>query len=138
MKDMKRYLSRLPAWFFSCLTFLAIIWLTLAPKPLGEKPPPLFPGADKLAHGIMFGGLTAMMLLDWQRKHEWKDIGPGRDILYAVGVSMFGVLIEIMQAVMDLGRGFEYSDIVADTIGSFFFASIFLFSQKFWQSTLNK
>lgn len=138
MTGLKKTLARMPGWILSGFTTLAILWLTLAPKPLGEKPPPLFPGADKLAHAIMFGGLAVMILLDWQRKHEWERIGWPKTVACAIAVSIFGIIIEITQAAMGLGRGFEYGDILADTTGAFFFPFIYLFFQNFWTSTYNK
>lgn len=129
---MREALSKMPPAVFSVVTVLAILWLTLAPKPLGENPPPLFPGADKLAHGVMFGGLTAMMLLDWQRIHRWQRTRWGMVTLYATAVSFFGVFIECAQNLMNQGRGFEWMDIVADTAGAFLVAVVWMPLQKFW------
>lgn len=132
MNSIRGSLSRLPSWLLSIVTFLAILWLTLAPKPLGDEPPQLFPGADKLVHGIMFGGLAAMLLLDWQRKHNWVFIKWRRAFICAFLSSVLGVLIEIAQFNMGLGRGFEYADIVADTIGAFVFSIFWIMLQKLW------
>ena len=73
-----------------------------------------------------------MLMLDWQRKHHWCKINWIRAILSASVSSILGILIEIAQAHMGLGRGFEYADIIADTIGAFSFALIFLYLQNFW------
>ena len=134
MERIRRCLSLLPSWLFSIITLVAILWLTLAPKPLGDNPPPLFPGADKLAHGIMFGGFVAMMLLDWQRKHSWKKVWWQRALFYAIFSALLGILVEFAQANMGLGRGFEYPDMVADTIGAFFIAIFWIYLQKYWVS----
>lgn len=117
------------------LTTLAILWLTLAPKPLGENPPELFPGADKLVHAIMFGGLASMMLLDIQRKNRWRPVTGSRVWICALISSIFGALIEVAQAGMGMGRGFEFTDIIADTIGAFFFVAMYIFLQKIWAET---
>lgn len=132
MDKLRKWLSKLPPAIFSIITTIAILWLTLAPKPLGENPPPLFPGADKLAHGFMFGGLTAMMLLDWQRIHRWQSVSWGMTTIYATAVSFFGIFIECAQNMMQQGRGFEWWDIVADTVGAFTIAIIWIPIQKFW------
>lgn len=132
MERIRRGLSILPAWMLSIVTLLAILWLTLAPKPLGENPPPLFPGADKLAHGIMFGGFTFLILLDWQRKHGWKETGWVFAFLSATLSAALGILVEFAQANMGLGRGFEYGDMIADTVGAYFFAFIWMILQGTW------
>ena len=132
MERIRRSLSLLPVWLFSIITLLAILWLTLAPKPLGDNPPPLFPGADKLAHGIMFGGFAAMMLLDWQRKHRWRKVWWQRALVCAILSSLLGILIEYAQANMGFGRGFEYPDMVADTIGAFSVAILWMLLQRLW------
>ena len=132
MDKLRDALSKVPKGLFSLLTIAAILWLTLAPKPLGENPPPLFPGADKIAHGLMFGGLTAMMLLDWQRIHQWDRVTIGMSTLYATAVAIFGVFIECVQNMMGMGRGFEWWDIVADTVGAFVVALVWIPLQKFW------
>ena len=132
MDKLRDALSKVPKGLFSLLTIAAILWLTLAPKPLGENPPPLFPGADKIAHGLMFGGLTAMMLLDWQRIHQWDRVTIGMSTLYATAVAIFGVFIECVQNMMGMGRGFEWWDIVADTVGAFVVALVWIPLQKIW------
>lgn len=130
--SLRLLLSRIPAGVFSGLTVAAILWLTLAPKPLGENPPPLFPGADKIAHAVMFGGFTLTLALDWQRKHRWNPVTPERVLIYAISSAFLGIVIEFLQAAMGLGRGFEIADMIADIIGAFFFGLLYLFSQKLW------
>ena len=132
MERLRNQLSRLPAGLFSIIVFLTIMWLTLSSKPLGENPPPMFPGADKLAHAIMFGGFVVVMLLDWQRKHGWKRVGWIRAIICGVISSFVGILVEFAQANMGLGRSFEYDDMTADTVGAFLFAVSYLILQKEW------
>lgn len=122
----------MPAWTFSVLTLLAIFWFMLAPKPLGDEPPPLFPGADKIAHGIMFGGFVAMMLLDWQRKHNWHLVWWQRAFTCAILSSVLGILIEYAQMEMGLGRELEYEDMIADSAGAFLVSAFWLDFQRYW------
>lgn len=125
-------LSSLPPLMLSGVTFMAILWLTLAPQPLGEEPPPMFPGADKLAHAIMFGGFAAMMLLDYQRKHNWRMISYRRALTCSALSSLLGIGIEFAQANMGLGRSLETADMIADTIGAFLAAIFWISFQKCW------
>ena len=132
MERIRRSLSKLPLWTFTIITVIAIFWLTMSPKPLGEKPPPFFPGADKIAHAIMFGGFTFVMLLDWQRSHHWKPVRWAKALICAIISSLLGILIEFAQANMHLGRSFEFDDMIADAIGAFLFGIGYLYYQKIW------
>lgn len=99
---------------------------------MGDNAPQLFQGADKVVHALMFGFLTAMMLLDWQRIHNWARATWGMVTLYATAVSIIGITIECAQQMMGLGRGFDWWDIVADTVGAFLVAALWMLLQKFW------
>lgn len=134
MGKAKEFLTKIPAGLLSLFTLSAILWLTLAPKPLGENPPPLFPGADKIAHALMFGGFAMMLLLDYQRHHRWGRVLWEKAFSAAFISSATGVAIEVAQKWMGLGRGFEFADILADMAGSFMFAWIFFMSQRVWIS----
>lgn len=117
MERFRRLLGWFPAWLFSLITACVILWLTLAPKPLGDNPPELFPGADKIAHGLMFGFLSLMISLDYERKHRWKPISIWLLLLIGTLCLSFGALIEVLQLSMGLGRSFEWEDIIADLTG---------------------
>lgn len=132
MEKLRYRLSRIPSWFFSVLTIILILWLTLAPKPLGDEPPPFFPGADKIAHALMFGFLTAMFLLDWQRKSNWTTVSRIIILLFSSVSAVFGISLEFIQDGMGLGRGLEYGDMVADTIGSYMLAFLWAVCQHYW------
>lgn len=117
MNKIKTTLTRFPMWIFTILTVLLILWLTLAPDPLGDDSPELFPGADKIVHAIMFGFLTVMILLDRQRKSGWKRVSVKFITLAAISTAAFGIAIEFIQKAMDMGRGFEVADMIADCTG---------------------
>ena len=132
MERMKSSLSKLPAWLCSIITALVILWLTLAPRPLGEETPTLFPGADKVVHALMFGFLGTMMMLDWQRKHHWKPVFLNRILLSSTLSALLGIFIEYAQESMGLGRGFDYGDMAADVIGAYIFALLWILLQRYW------
>ncbi len=124
MTTIKKFLEKLPAWTLTVVCFLAICWLTLAPHPLPDNDIPLFPGADKIVHGIMFGGFTLCIILDWNRRHGWpKKISPV-EWLAPVMASIFGVATEILQHEMHAGRSGDVWDLVADITGAFLIAAI--------------
>lgn len=116
-------LLRKAAYFhaLSGVLVAATLWLTLAPKPLGENPPPLFPGADKIAHAMMFMSICGAFL------YEQKLLGllRGRTIAFAaIATALFGLLTEMGQALLNQGRAFEWGDITADAAGSFTAAAL--------------
>ena len=117
MDRIREIFSRLPYWLFSIITTLLILWLTLMPDSLGDDAPTLFPGADKVVHAIMFGFLSVMLLLDYQRKHGWRETGSGVMLIAAFISSALGILIEFIQRWMAMGRGFDPGDMVADVAG---------------------
>lgn len=126
---MRQRISSLPPWTFSVLTLLVICWLTLFPKPFGEESPQLFEGADKVVHALMFGGLSIMILLDYQRRHNWMLIKWTGVALASILSFLIGVGIEYLQLAMSLGRGFEIGDIIADAVGSLLAANLWLIFQ---------
>lgn len=118
MKKWRRIIDRFPPWIFTLLTVLLILWLTLAQQPLGDIEPPMFPGADKLVHAIMFGWLAAMIILDDLRSRGWRMPSIFFIIASVIGSSAFGVAIEFVQDAMHRGRSFDTTDMVADAVGA--------------------
>ena len=134
MNKIKELLSRMPKWIFTVLTVLLILWLTLAPDPLGDDSPELFPGADKIVHAIMFGFLTVMILLDRERKGDWTTLGKPFIAIAGISSAALGIIIEFIQRAMDMGRGFEVADMIADCVGSFLCAVLWMWLQPRWSN----
>ncbi len=118
MKGIGGFISKLPPWSLTLVTLILILWLTLSPKPLGDDPPELFPGADKIVHGLMFGFLLLMILVDRKRSKGWKAVGFVFVAVSAILVILLGVAIEEMQGMMELGRSYDVADIYADSAGT--------------------
>lgn len=118
MEKIRKALSVIPPWMPTTLTVVLILWLTLAPDPLGDEGPTLFEGADKIVHAIMFGFLTFVMLLDRQRSRQWKRLSSRVLVMMPVIASLLGIAVEVAQLLMGLGRGFEITDMIADIIGA--------------------
>lgn len=117
-RRVARWLRWCPRWGVSAAVVALILWLTLAPHPVGDADIPLFPGADKVVHGIMFGTLTFALWFDSSRdRGAWNPAGAGRSLWFAVGSALFGLLIEWLQLSMQMGRGFEWADAGADLAG---------------------
>ena len=124
------WINRLPPWTLTIVCFLAICWLTLAPHPLPDNDIPLFPGADKLVHAIMFGGFTLCIILDWNRRHGWPTAVSKADTYAAVIAALFGSITEALQNAMHAGRSGDRWDLLADIIGAFLTAAACMVDKK--------
>lgn len=114
----------------SVITLVIILWLTLAPNPLGREEIPVSPGADKIVHGLMFGFLTFVILLDWARSRDFASVRWPICLVAALFSTALGTGIEFLQRSMHLGRSFETYDIVADTVGSFTVGAAWIVSEN--------
>ena len=117
-KVIKKLITRLPSWSLSIFGAAVILWLTLSPAPVDMEDIPLFPGADKVAHALMFGGFDILLLTDIARRRDWRRLSS--EIIWgSVWISaLFGLLVEIAQLTMGLGRSFEWADFMADFAGA--------------------
>lgn len=106
-----KFLKKLPGFSLSAVCVIAILYLTLVPKPLPDTDIQLFLHADKLIHAIMFGGLYFCLYLDLSIK-KLSDFK-----IAALAVIVFGGLIEIAQQSMGMGRGGDWLDFAADIAG---------------------
>ncbi|MBD5329099.1 MAG: VanZ family protein [Bacteroides sp.] len=127
--EIKNRLSGLPPMLLTGITVVAILWLTLSPRPFGDMHTPFFPGADKIVHGLMFGFLVAMLALDNMRKQKFRPLPISILMVYALASSLFGVAIEYLQEWLQTGRAFEFTDMVADSTGAFAAAVAWYFFQ---------
>lgn len=102
-------------WWPSILTFSVVLYATLWPDPVGAEEVSLFPGADKLIHAIMMGGLASAVLFDWRR--SGRSLSRRFIVSVACVAVLFSALDEIAQNAMNLGRALEFLDFLADTGG---------------------
>lgn len=130
MDKVQRIIDKLPPWILTVVTVVVILWLTLAPMPLGDIEPELFPGADKVVHAIMFGWLAFVAYIDRSRLKKWRKIPSAYVITIAAIVIAFGISIEFIQDAMGAGRSFDLNDILADAAGVILTALLwFLFTR---------
>lgn len=93
-----------------------ILYLTLAPDPLGSDDIPAFPGADKVVHAIMFGTLSLILALD--RYMLGLNDKTMVLVIIAIIVSLAGGVIEILQQTSAMGRSGDVWDFAADSAGA--------------------
>ncbi len=98
----------------SFIAIALLAWLTLSPDPMPSNKWTFWVGADKMAHALMFGGMTVVVLSDAFRRRRLNFFLLVLIICAGMGS---GALIEILQRGMGLGRQAERADFYADAIG---------------------
>lgn len=89
---------------------LAIAFVCLV--PLGDSHSPRIPYFDKYIHVFLFGTLTFLWIKGLTKYGKKNAL-----IISVMCCIAYGVLIELLQELMQLGRAFEWLDIGADIIG---------------------
>ncbi len=115
-KGLKR---RYPHFLLSALVTLGVIYLTLMPRPFGQLHVPMFAGADKVVHFLMFFAVAVSYYFDIVHKKAIADKPRllGWIFLFA---TVFGGAIELAQSGMGLGRSGDWFDLFADAAGAFY------------------
>lgn len=115
MGSVGKFLSRY--WPSLCVVGV-IMYATFNADPLADVDVPLFPGADKLIHAIMFGGLAGAIAFDYQRADRSRDRLTRHEMLAICGACVVaGVLDEIAQATLTAERSGDILDWFADCAG---------------------
>jgi VanZ family protein len=103
-------------WLRITISFIYLICIALLSLlPPNDFPEiALFPGADKIVHTCMYLGLTCLACwsMHAEVKYRWYFI----ITFFSIG---WGVMMEIFQLLMHLGRSFDIYDIVGNSIGTF-------------------
>lgn len=72
----------------------------------------LFPYADKLIHAGMYAGFTFLMLWAWPR-----ELSGAKQFLPLLIVIAWGFFMEVLQQYSHLGRSFDLTDELANSLG---------------------
>ena len=115
-KIMKLWPKR---WVTTALVVLAILYLTLVPRPLPDAGVEI-PGLDKVVHAVMFGGLAFVACIDeaQRRRGSFGQVARGKAWFIALLSAVFGGLVEIAQMAMGARRSGDLLDFVADCAGA--------------------
>lgn len=92
--------------YVGCIAALSL----LPPKDLPQVP--LFSGADKVIHFMMY--FLFSILFCWALKTELNYSG----LVFIISVTVgWGILMEYLQLTMHIGRSFSWYDILANSLG---------------------
>lgn len=112
-----KILERIPRFLTSAVVTAGVLYLTLAPRPFGSVRIPLFEGADKVVHFMMFFAMAFAYHFDFRRGKKPVDEARLMGWIF-VSLSAFGGLIELAQWKMRMGRSGDWYDLLADIAGA--------------------
>lgn len=112
-----KILDRIPRFLTSAVVTAGVLYLTLAPRPFGSVRIPLFEGADKVVHFMMFFAMAFADHFDFRRGKKPVDEARLMGWIF-VSLSAFGGLIELAQWKMRMGRSGDWYDLLADIAGA--------------------
>lgn len=112
-----KILDRIPRFLTSAVVTAGVLYLTLAPRPFGSVRIPLFEGADKVVHFMMFFAMAFAYHFDSRRGKKPVDEARLMGWIF-VSLSAFGGLIELAQWKMWMGRSGDWYDLLADIAGA--------------------
>lgn len=112
-----KILDRTPRFLTSAVVTAGVLYLTLAPRPFGSVRIPLFEGADKVVHFMMFFAMAFAYHFDFRRGKKPVDEARLMGWIF-VSLSAFGGLIELAQWKMRMGRSGDWYDLLADIAGA--------------------
>lgn len=112
-----KILDRIPRFLTSAVVTAGVLYLTLAPRPFGSVRIPLFEGADKVVHFMMFFAMAFAYHFDFRRGKKPVDEARLMGWIF-VSLSAFGGLIELAQWKMRMGRSGDWYDLLGDIAGA--------------------
>lgn len=112
-----KILDRIPRFLTSAVVTAGVLYLTLAPRPFGSVRIPLFEGADKVVHFMMFFAMAFAYHFDFRRGKKPVDEARLMGWIF-VSLSALGGLIELAQWKMRMGRSGDWYDLLADIAGA--------------------
>lgn len=112
-----KILDKIPRFLTSAVVTAGVLYLTLAPRPFGSVRIPLFEGADKVVHFMMFFAMAFAYHFDFRRGKKPVDEARFMGWIF-VSLSAFGGLIELAQWKMRMGRSGDWYDLLADIAGA--------------------
>ncbi len=114
---MRKIILLIPSGVLSLLVTAAVAYLSLAPDPVGEDFF-FFHGADKVAHCLMYLGITLVYTYDLIKACAPHHTKVNKELVVTALAMLLGLVMESAQLGMGLGRSFEATDIAANSMGA--------------------
>ena len=104
---------------------LTLVVAFLCLYPFQSQKESAIPHFDKVIHITLFLVLSYFWMRGLSAQKQFKKVQEKAVLITVVSAITYGVLIEVLQEVMHLGRSFDLWDIAADTVGVMFGFGIF-------------
>lgn len=115
---IKNMIRVLPSGLMSAVVLLAISYFSLAKDPIGGQDYILFEGADKVAHFLMYLTAAIAFIADAVKFRYPHSCKVGVQLALTVTAITVGLLMEVGQLAMNLGRLYDHWDILANSLGA--------------------
>lgn len=93
--------------------------------PFESQKESTIPHFDKVIHVTLFLILSYFWMRGLSKQDQFKKVQQRAVLIVVISTTTYGVLIEVLQEVMHLGRIFDVWDIAADTVGVVFGFGLF-------------
>jgi VanZ family protein len=111
-----------------------VLVLTLTPsEDMPVVPPWELLSFDTAAHAFVFVVLAALVVFSARRQPWWPLLRRHAYSAVLLGCVGFGLLIEVLQMSMDLGRHGEWSDATSDALGAALGLGLAYATRRWWQ-----
>lgn len=111
-----------------------VVVLTLTPAAaMPEVPPWELLSFDTAAHAFVFLVLAALSVISARRQQAWPLLRRWAYPVLLVSCVGFGLLIELLQTTMHLGRHGEWSDGISDGLGAGAGLLLAYATRRWWQ-----
>ena len=102
---------------------LAIVVAFLCLYPFQSQKESAIPHFDKVIHVTLFLVLSYFWMRGLSLQNQYKKVQAKAVLITVIVAIAYGVLIEVLQEAMRLGRSFDAWDIAADAVGVLFASS---------------
>jgi VanZ family protein len=104
---------------------LTLVVAFLCLYPFQSQKESTIPHFDKVIHVTLFLVLSYFWMRGLSAQNQFKKVQAKAVLITVIATITYGVLIEVLQEVMHLGRSFDALDIVADSVGVMFGFGVF-------------
>lgn len=134
---MKKFFKLLPVGLVSFIATAFVAYMSLSVNPMDVNDLPLFPGADKIAHIILYYFLTLAYIFDYSNHIYPHHIKLNIELALCASAFVLGVLMEAGQGFLDMGRSMSFYDGIANLVGVLLcFISEKLFIMKWYRDIM--